>query len=335
MTTAATHRPHRYQRWSGELNRGRWTWLAIVVAGIRLALKHNKTRMFVMTGGLVVLGSSTILYVLSLLETLAGTSEAAGLYDFVRVLLHVDISSVARLDEFREILWRSLFFFTIKIQMYWVLFMVALVGPGLIAKDLKACALPIYFAKPVTPLTYLAGKWTVLASFVAIVTLIPNLAVLAFGTLFTGGLQTWGQTLNLGLDLLLVGAIICLLCGAITLALSSMTSDHRYVSVAWLAVCLLPMFAQAILNDQLPEKYTTGWLGCISLRDNVLVLTEWLFQMRPTLEASSLSAEAFGDALVRPVRPIYAAVVLAAWTAASIVLCYYRVVRFSRSAANV
>ena len=58
------------------MNKGRLTWLAIVVTGIRLALKEKKTRALVMTIALVVLGNCIILYVLSLLEVLAGTEQA-------------------------------------------------------------------------------------------------------------------------------------------------------------------------------------------------------------------------------------------------------------------
>ncbi|MCK4661208.1 MAG: hypothetical protein KAV82_16935 [Phycisphaerae bacterium] len=337
MTTATTSttRPCRYQRWDGELNQGHWTWLTIVVTGVRRIAKNAKTRTLIMTSGLFVLGSCGIFYALSLLETIVGTPQAKGLYDFVRGFLGVDISSVSRLEEFRGILWRCVFLVMIKIQMFWVLFVVARVGPGLIANDLKARALPIYFAKPVAPLTYLLGKWMVVASFIAMVMLLPNLLSLLVGTLMTGGLGSWSQSLGLAWDLLVSGLGVCVLGGMIMIALSSMTSDSRYVTGAWLAVCVLLVFAQAIVNEALPGKSVQGFLGCISLRDNVLVLTDWLFGMRQAWEASSLPVEAFSEALVKPVKPLYSAVVLGGWTLAAVLFSYRQVVRFSRSAANV
>ena len=335
MTTAVTSRSHRYDRWSGELNKGRWTWLAIVVTGIRLALKGQVTRVLVMTGGVVVLGSCIVLYIVSLLEVVVGTNQARGLFEFVQTFLRVDISGVAQIEQFREPLWRSMFLLTIKIQMLWVLLVVARVGPGLIARDLRSRALPIYFAKPVTPLTYLTGKWLVVASFIAMVMLVPNLLTLTIGSMITGGLHTWSQTLSLALELIFSGALVCLVGGTIILALSSLTSDHRYVAVAWVAVCVLTMIAQGIIDENLPEKATSGWLGCISLRDNMVVLTEWLFGIREAWEASALPTEAFSRALVRPVEPIYAVTVLGAWTVAAILVCFQRVIRFSRSAANL
>jgi ABC-type transport system involved in multi-copper enzyme maturation permease subunit len=335
MTTATTERAHRYQRWEGELSKGRWTWLVIVVTGIRLALRERRTRALVITTLVTVLGSCVVLYVLSLLEVLAGTEQGRAIQEFVRGFLQVDVRAVSQVEGLREILWGTLFLVLIKVEMFLVLLIVSLVGPRLIANDLKHQALPIYFAKPVTPLTYVCGKWLVVAAFIAVVTLVPNLVSLIIGTLITGGLHTWGQLLNLGVDLVLTGVLLCAVAGAIVLALSSMSSDSRYVTVAWLAVCLLPVFGQAIVDESLPFELTTGWLGCISLRDNVLTITDWLFGLRQALEASALPSESFANALVKPVKPLYAAVVLAAWTAGAIFVAYWRVVKFSRSAANV
>lgn len=335
MSAESPATPHRYRRWNGSLSQGRWTWLAIVTTGIRLAFKSVRTRALLIGASGVVLGGSIVLYLFSLLEAVAGTRQAAAILEFVRGLLQVDLSDVTRIGEFREILWRVLFLLLIKVEMFLVLLTVASVGPGLISNDLKHRALPIYFAKPVTPITYLAGKWLVVSTFIAAVTLIPNLLTLVMGVAIGGGLHTWGQTLGLATDLLISGLAVCTVGSAIMVALSSLTSDQRYVAVAWLAVCLLPTIAQGIVNDALPADATTGWLGCISLRGDVVVVTDWLFSTREALQASSLPAEAFTDALVSPVKPGYAAAALAAWTVVGLLVSYRRIVKFSRSAANV
>ncbi|MDO8632748.1 MAG: hypothetical protein Q7R41_19880, partial [Phycisphaerales bacterium] len=205
MITASSDRAHQYQRWQGTLGKAHWTWPAIVVNGVTSALKHAKTRTMLLTSGLPVLAAVGVFYVISLLESVVGTDQAKGLYDFLGVFLRIDISGVTRLAEFRDVLWRSTFLMITKLQMFWVLIVVARVGAGLIANDLKARALPIYFSKPVTPATYLLGKWTVVASFVAVVVLAPNLIALAVGTLFTGGPGPIGQLFNLAGDLLLAG----------------------------------------------------------------------------------------------------------------------------------
>ena len=335
MTDEPASTAHRYQRWRGTLNQGHWTWLAIVVTGVRMALKGMRTRTLLLSASAVVVGGTIVLYLLSLLELMVGTKEGGAIMEFVSALLRVDISGARRVGDYREILWHLLFLLTVKAQMFWVLLVVSAVGPGLIAHDLKNGALPIYFAKPVTPLTYLTGKWLIVASFIAMVTVLPNLLTLSLGTMVSGGLHTWGQTFDLAMDLALSGVTLCLVGGAIVLALSSLSSDHRHVTVAWLAVCLLPGIAQGIINDLLPPASTGDWLGCLSLRDNVVTLTDWLFGVRESIEAASLPTAAFTDALVNPVSVPKATIVLAMWTVGSLFLSYRRVVVFSRSAANV
>ncbi len=67
----------------------------------------------------------------------------------------------------------------------------------------------------------------------------------------------------------------------------------------------------------------------------MVVFTDWLLSTRETLEATGLPAAKFSDALVRPVQPFNAAVVLAVCALAGLVVSYRRIVTFSRSAANV
>jgi ABC-type transport system involved in multi-copper enzyme maturation permease subunit len=280
-------------------------------------------------------GSCVLFYMLAQLESLADTPDAAGMYEFIKVFLRVDLSGVSRLAEHREVLWRSVFLFTFKAELFWVFVVIVRAGPGLIADDLKSRALPIYFARPVTPLTYLAGKWMVVACYIGLVVLVPNLLALILGTLVTGGLQTFGQTLGLGWDLVVTGIGVMVFGGAVILALSSLSSDRRYVTVGWVAVCLLPLLAQAILFDVLPEDATRGWLGSVSLFRDITVMADWVFGIREAWESTPLPREVFDKALGRPISLFYPASVLLAFMIGSFCICYRRVLRFSRSAASV
>lgn len=327
---------HRYNRWPGRSERPSPAggWLAIVLTGFRLQYNRPYMKPLLLAGPGVVVAICVILYLMSLLETLVGLPEAEGIYGFARVFLGVELSAVSQLSELREIVWRTVFAMAIRIELFMAMIVIARVGPGLISDDLKARALPIYFARPVTPLTYLVGKWMVAAGFIALVTLVPNLLSLAVGTMLTGGLPGIGQTLALGADIAIAGLGAMLFGGLVMLALSSATSDARYVNVGWLAVCLLPAMAQAIIHENIEPSRTAGWLGSISLRDNFVVLTEWLFDMRAAWEATPLPAEAFAQALTHRVDPIFPALVMGVITLAAGVFCYRRVLRFCRAAAN-
>lgn len=326
---------HRYQRWSGRLSSRRWTWLAIAVSGIRHAFAHAKTRTLVTSAVMLVIAAGIIFFLVAQLEQLVGREEAPGILNFTKTLLGVDLSEVTNLADYRTLVWRTAFIFMLRIEVFWVLIIVARVGPGLIADDLKARALPIYFSKPLAPLTYILGKWLVVATFIGLVLTVPNLLSLIVGTMLTGGLQTWGETFGLGLDLAVSGFAVMVVGGWAVLAMSSMTSDKRYATVGWLAICLLPATAQAILDENLSPRATEGLLGSLSLRDNVLILTEWLFDLRSAWAATSLDTRVFEAALMRPVDPLYPALVLLFVTVLSMVVCYRRVVRFSRAASNL
>lgn len=335
LPTGASAGAHRYQRWSGRLSSSRWTWLAIAATGIRHAFAHAKTRTLVTSAVMLVLAAGLIFFLIAQLEQLVGSEEAPGILNFTKTLLGVDLSEVANLADYRTLVWRTAFIFMLRIELFWVLIMVARVGPGLIADDLKARALPIYFSKPLAPYTYLLGKWLVVATFIGLVLTVPNLLSLVVGTMLTGGLQTWGETFGLGLDLAISGFAVMVVGGWAVLAMSSMTSDKRYATVGWLAICLLPSTTQAILNDQLTAGAREGLLGSLSLRDNVLILTEWLFDLRNAWAATSLDTTVFEAALMRPVNPLYPALVLLFVVVLSMVVCYRRVVRFSRAASNL
>ena len=330
-----TGRQH-YTRWTGRMRPGRWTWLSITMQGLRQGFKPWMTRALVSSAILLVASLCSIFYLLSFLEEQIESPQGQGWFEVVRGFLGINLREfVGDLSDYRTVFWRTAFMVLFKLQALWVLLIVARVGPGLISNDVKARALPIYFSKPVTPLTYLLGKWLIVASFIGVVSLLPNLLGLIAGTLITGGLATWGETFSLGADLLVAGLGVMLLGGSIMMALSSLSSDRRFVAVGWLAVCLLPFIAQSILRENLPREATTGWLGSVSLLDNVAILAEWLFDLRARWEATGLDSAVYRRVFGQRVAPFYPAVVLAGVTLVSIAVCYRRVVRFSRSAANL
>lgn len=297
-------------------------------------MKHAKTRTLVMTSGFLVLGACGMFYAITIFETMLGQEGAKEVFDFLRVTFGIDLRGLQNLKEFREVLWRSTFLLLMKAQLIWVLIVVARVGAGLISKDLKSRALPIYFSKPITPTTYLLGKWLVIVLFVGVVTVVPNLLSLLLGSALTGGLDDWKVMVHLGVGILLSGLAVCCVSGAVILALSSLSSDQRYVSVGWVALCVLSIFAQQIVLQALPPESLNGWLKAISLRDNIVIVFEQLLGVRESLGRTNLPANQFETALLRPMEFANVAVLIGL-TLASVFVAWRRVVRFSRAAASV
>ena len=180
--------------------------------------------------------------------------------------------------------------------------------------------MPIYFAKPVTPATYIFGKWMVVAVFIGAVTFIPNLCGLLLGIIVTGGLETWGQVSSLAFDLAVSGVGQTVLAGMVILALSSLTSDQRYVSVGWIAVHVLPPVVQKIVEEMVELDRLRGWFGSLSIYRDIIVLNDWLFNVRQIWSSTSLPDEVFDKAIVPPMELFYPAVVLGAITVGAIAL---------------
>jgi hypothetical protein len=332
--TATVHSTH-YHRHPGRLRAGRWAWIAIVVQGVRLALKDMRNVLLVLLGLGLIIAAGAIFYTLSLLEELIGTQEAHGIYRFMQVFLQIDLRDITRISDYRLPIWQSVFVLMVKVQLFYLLIVIGQLGAGLISADLKTNALPIYFARPITPLSYLLGKWLTIGVFIALAMLVPNLAGLAAGILVVGAPGTWWQTLGLAANLTIIGVGTMVVGGLFILTLSSLTADKRLVIVGWLALALLPHITQQILYNHLQPATTAGFLGSLSLSNDVLILTTWLLDLRRAWEATGLPLKAYEAALGPPVQPLYPALVLLTLTTLAAAICYRRVIRFSRSAANV
>lgn len=335
MTSTVTTSVHRYERWPGTLGSGRWTWLAIVANEVRLNFKRQEVRFFLLAASGLVVGPTIVFYIISLVEELAVVGEAGGWFGFLRGLLGVDLSEAAKISEYRELLWRLTFLVSIKVQFFFLLLVTAVIGPGLIADDLKSRALPIYFARPVRPWNYVLGKGLAMASFLAVVTLVPNILALILGTMITGGLGSWSQNFGLAWRIGLASVGVMAIGSCIILALSSLGADKRLATLGWLGLCMIPSAAQQILNANLPAEKLTGYLGTLALNRDIMILTEWLLDIRLLLKSSPLPIEKFEAAVGPEVRPECAAVVLGSLLLLSIVVCMRRVLKFSRAAANI
>ena len=335
VTPAGTVHSAHYQRFRTRPRTSRWVWVAMVERGVRLALKDHRNLILLMAAPGFIFGAVVIFYVLSLLEQLAGTRDAQGIYNFVKIFLRVDISGVAKLSDYRLPLWEGVFVLMTRLQLFYLLIVISRLGPGLIADDLKTNALPIYFARPITPMTYLLGKWLTIGVFIALCMLVPNMLALGGGILVAGTPGTWVQTFGLAGNLTLIGLGVMLIGGLLILALSSLTADKRFVVVAWIAIALLPEIIQQILFEELEGASTTRFLGSLSLNNNIMLLTNWVFDLRSAWQATGLPREAYEAALGRAVEPLYPALVLLAVTLTAGAIAYRRVVRFSQSAANL
>src|SRR5262249_31732051 len=90
---------------------------------------------------------------------------------------------------YRTAAWTIAYSFFFTVEMYIIMLLVVVTGPGLISRDLRFNALPLYFARPLTRLDYFMGKLGVIGALVAGVAVLPPPFAHLLGGLFHPDIQ--------------------------------------------------------------------------------------------------------------------------------------------------
>ena len=114
-----------------------------------------------------------------------------------------------------------------------VFFITIFTGAGLIANDMRANALQIYLAKPMSRFEYIAGKFAVLAFFLLLVTWLPATMLLVVQVVFAGNLQFLSANLYLIPAILVATLIETAVLSMVMLALSSLSKSARFVGIMY------------------------------------------------------------------------------------------------------
>jgi ABC-2 type transport system permease protein len=159
-------------------------------------------------------------------------------------------------SEFRDFLRVDGQFFSIfmYVQGALAVFLAALAGPGLVAPDLANNALPLYFSRPLTRLTYALGRLLVIVGMLSIVTWIPGLLLFALQVGLAGGwwfVANW--TLGAGM---FVGFLVWLLLLSLVAMASSAYVKWRVIAGA---VSLAFFFILAGVAEMIDEVLRVDW----------------------------------------------------------------------------
>src|SRR5262249_44984097 len=146
-----------YQHWKGPLTGRGWRWLAIARHGVRVQLKNRILRVLLILAWLPALALVAAVAVWGLVE-----QPSAGVLRLVASILPADML----LDPYayRSSAWTLAYSFFFRTQLYIIMLLVVIAGPGLISRDLRFNALPLYLSRPVTRLDYFLGKLGVIAA---------------------------------------------------------------------------------------------------------------------------------------------------------------------------
>ncbi|HJZ93474.1 MAG TPA: ABC transporter permease subunit [Gemmataceae bacterium] len=233
-----------YQHWSGELTGHGLRWLAITRHGVRIGMKNRLLRIALLIAWLPAAVLTFSLCVWGLLEQKSDLVQP--LVPFLTGMLGPDV--VNNPKAYRVEVWTLCYDYFLLTELRFSMIVVLLVGPGLISRDLRFNALPLYFSRPLRRIDYFVGKLGVVVVFLGSVLVVPSVIAYVLGLLFSLDWTIIRDTFPLLLACVGYGAVMSVSAGLLILALSSLSRNSRYVGLFWLAVWFVSSIVGTVLT---------------------------------------------------------------------------------------
>ncbi len=147
----------------------------------------------------------------------------------------------------REVWARLLLSFMRAPQAVLLAIVVGLVAPPLIARDLRAKAWLFYFTRPLSRWDYILGKAGILVTVVAMITMVPALALWVVGVSVSPSMWVAVSTWDLPLRIVAASAALAVPTVLLALAYSSLTAESRMAAFAWFATWVACWIAHSAL----------------------------------------------------------------------------------------
>lgn len=229
-----------YQHWTGPVSGHAWRWLTITRHGVKSQLKGRMLKLLLLGAWVPAIALVVALAVWGLLE-----QQAESVLTFLRTFVPPEV--IAQPADYRSAVWTIAYSYFFKAELTAALFLVILVGPNLISRDLRFNALPLYFSRPLRRIDYFLGKLGVIGFYLLAILVMPAVVAYLFGVAFSLNLGVVRDTHRLLWAGLAYGLVVTLSAGTLMLALSSLSRRSVYVGIAWAAFCFFSMSLSGIL----------------------------------------------------------------------------------------
>jgi ABC-2 type transport system permease protein len=239
-----------YQHWSGELAGHGWRWLAITRHGVRIGMKNRLLRIALLIAWLPAIVLAFFLCVWGLLEQKSELVQP--LVPLLTDMIGPEI--VNNPKAYRVEVWTLAYDYFLLTELRFSMLVILLVGPGLISRDLRFNALPLYFSRPLRRIDYFLGKLGVVVVFLGLVLVVPSVIAYVLGLLFSLDLTILRDTFSLLFACVGYGAVMSVSAGLLILALSSLSRNSRYVGLFWLAVWFVSSMVGTVLEAVNQER---------------------------------------------------------------------------------
>jgi ABC-2 type transport system permease protein len=151
-------------------------------------------------------------------------------------------------------------------------FMVALLGPGLVAPDLANNAMPLYLSRPFSRTEYVIGKLSVLLGVTSLITWVPGLLLFGLQTTFVGVSWSWDNS-RIMVGIVLGSLIWLLTISLIALALSAWVKWRPVAAAALFGIFFVSAGFGTVTNALL----LTRWGTLLNLASAMRMVWRWLF----------------------------------------------------------
>jgi ABC-type transport system involved in multi-copper enzyme maturation permease subunit len=242
-----------YSHWQGELKTSRHNWLPIFFNGIKTVFKKKYAKLI-----FALSGSTFIIFLIAV-------------YVSTKPELKI-LSELVRLLKSDAELFKT--FYANGFLTFMLVILSIFSGADLISSDLKFKAFPLYFARPLSRSDYLLGKFFIILFYLLLFTLVPGILLLLFKMIFTGSLAVSPMLL---LAILVFPLLECVFLASLTLALSILSANTKFIQIA---IFLVYMFSNN-LAQILKAIFKSDYFFLISLNGNIEQLGSFFFGLQP------------------------------------------------------
>jgi len=197
------------------------------------------------------------------------------LIEAILIYLHHNVNALAILKvDVRELIPIDASFFQtfVNVQGGFAFFVTLLVGPPLVARDLRNNALPLYLCRPFSRTEYVLGKMSVLLILLSAMTWVPQLLLFCFQAYLEGAGWFIGN-LSIAAAIFIASVVWILLLALLSQAVSALVKWRVIASAALLGIFFIPsVFGEAVNNI-----FLTRWGNIISLGALIKNVTAGLF----------------------------------------------------------
>lgn len=197
------------------------------------------------------------------------------LIEAILIYLHHNVNALAILRiNVRELLPIDASFFHtfVSLQNGFAFFVTLLVGPPLVARDLRNNALPLYLCRPFSRSEYVLGKMAVLLILLSAMTWVPQLLLFAFQA-YLEGASWFVDHLSIAGAIFMASLVWILLLALMSLAISALVKWRVIASGALLGLFFIPSVFGEVVN----QIFRTRWGSLISINANMRNVTAGLF----------------------------------------------------------